>query len=240
MPVKRNTPPTVDLHAALAPDVLDPWLEERFARHRARKDELLASFGRMPHEIGDDETNKKAMNLEKMLRAAVKDTTETHHAIKEPVLLATREIDGRNRLICQPMLDAAVAIATKRATYLAEQDRKEREAARVEAERLQAEAEALIDQAVESVKALEQAETIGEQLAEVEAALEAKPAQIRTALGVTSRLIYEWVYQGVDDLTQVPHHYLMVNEAVVKAAIRTGTTSIPGLCIVKIAKAPVR
>lgn len=233
-----NEPPS--LWEALSPDFLTPFLTERFQRHILKRDELLAGFARFLKAthlgIADDTVAAKATDFSSQLRAAVADTEETHEAIKRPVLLATRQIDALRRDINEPIVAARTEVQSRITAYLDAKDRLARQAAQEEADRKAAEAQALMEQAAETNDAelMAEAEAVGEQAVEAETIVEATPAEltrIRTQLGSTVALRDNWTYVGVSDFNKIPPAYLMVNEAVVKAAIRSGTHEIPGLII---------
>jgi hypothetical protein len=236
----RRNAPVVNLYEALAPDALDYFLKDRFANHQRRYDELAAAYkrflGATAKGIQDDATAAKAADFANQVRAAIKDTDETRVAIKEPVLAATRQIDGYSRVICEPLVDARRIIEGKITEHLQVKDREARLKAQEEADRKVAEVQRLLDIAQNEIdtETEQRLDTLGGQQAAAEAVINAKPEEltrIRTSLGSTTALKDNWVYVGATDMSLVPAQYLMVNEAAVKLAIRQGTHTILGLVI---------
>jgi hypothetical protein len=240
--VMSNRPPVVDLYAALEPVALGEFLTERFQRHTLRADELGAAYKRFLFAttagIPDDAVLSRAVDFKEQLRAAVVDCEATRVAIKEPVLAAGRQIDGKGREINQPLVDARVEVERRCTEFLAAKDRTAREAARIEAERLAAEAALLVDKASENESSNEEtlarAAAIAEE-AEAAAAITEAPAaeltRVRTSFGNVAALRDHWVMTGISDITKVPVHFLIVNKQAVDLAIRQGMRECPGLII---------
>lgn len=135
---------------------------------------------------------------------------------------ATAEAERQKRAAEQARLEAERAAATAR-----------NEAERAEAQRQAAEAEAARKQAEDRERAAANAAAQAQQQAHDAAKVVLAPAADITrtrgdvALTTTRQV---WRYRVVD-ITKVPAAYLMVNDAVVKAAIKgkTGVREIPGL-----------
>ena len=242
----------MDLHSALDPDAIEAWLNDQFAARQARAASLLASYKKFlfatASGIQADDIAAKATDFAKMLKVEVKEIDQVRTAIKEPVLAATRQIDGMGRKLSEPLVSAMTEVEKRITAFLRAKEQEARRVAAEEAARKEAEAQALLDQACadgedalsgESVTA---AADLMEQVQAAEAIAEASAKEltrVRTQLGTTTALRDNWVY-AVEDITRVPAAYLQINDTVVKAAIRSGTRVIPGLVITNEPKASVR
>ena len=242
----------MDLHSALDPDAIEAWLNDQFAARQARAASLLASYKKFlfatASGIQADDIAAKATDFAKMLKVEVKEIDQVRTAIKEPVLAATRQIDGMGRKLSEPLVSAMTEVEKRITAFLRAKEQEARRVAAEEAARKEAEAQALLAQACadgedalsgESVTA---AADLMEQVQAAEAIAEAPAKEltrVRTQLGTTTALRDNWVY-AVEDITKVPAAYLQINDTVVKAAIRSGTRVIPGLIITNEPKASVR
>jgi hypothetical protein len=242
----------VDLHTALDPETIDAWLTEQFAARQARAASLLASYKKFlfatASGIQADDIAAKATDFAKMLKIEVKEIDQTRMAIKEPVLAATRQIDGMGRKLSEPLVAAMTEVERRITTFLRAKEQEVRRIAAEEAARKEAEAQTLLDQACADGENAIDGESIAaaadlmEEVQAAEAIAEAPAKEltrVRTQLGTTTALRDNWIY-AVDDLGKVPAAYLQINDAVVKAAIKSGTRAIPGLIITNEPKASVR
>jgi hypothetical protein len=238
--------PVLDLTAALEPSALAAWLAYEFSEHEARAAELAAAFERFllatKNGINDDETTGRATDFCKVHKAELTAIDVTRSRIKAPVLSAQRQIDGIGKKLTDPLRASVAVIEDRMAAYL----RRKAETARREAE---AEAQRL---AAAAHEAMREAETTPEQTADAIAALaEAQQAEAlatastpeltrtRSLHGALAGLRETWTYE-VEDIQKVPAAYLTVNDAVVKAAIKTGVRAIPGIRVFAETKAYVR
>ena len=238
--------PNIDLYSALEPDALALWLTDKFLPREVRGIELMTAYKRFLSAtaagITTEDTAGKATDFAKMLKAEVKEIDLTRTANKAPVLLAERQIDGIGRKFSEPLVAAMTEVEKRVTVYMRARDQEVRRLAAEEAARKEAEAQALLDQANEAADAGD-FETEDEILAHAaEVATETappEPVRLRTQIGSTTALKDNWVYT-VDELAKVPVAYLLINDTVVKAAIRSGTRSIPGLTIKNEPKAAIR
>lgn len=141
-PIGHNSPPS-DL------DVLRERLEDEAGSLLLRRDELLASVGRAPAEVGDEEMAGKFADLIKLVTACHKNAEAARVARKEPFLANGRAVDGFYKGITEPLEKAKKAVEQKLTVYqrkVAEEERRRREAearaAAEEAERQRKEAAA--------------------------------------------------------------------------------------------------
>lgn len=244
----RTNRPVVDLYAVLEPSTLAAFLEDRFEPRVARGAELLERYKRFltatVSGIASDQVNAAATDFAKMIRIEIKEVDDSRVAIKAPVLAASRQIDGKGKELTDPLLAASIEIERRVTAFLKEKDRKARQAAAEAAARAEAEAQRLMDEA--AATGSQEAETaaveaIAEQQA-AEAVVEAPTpelSRVRTQLGVTAGLRDSWEFEVVD-LNAVPAHFLMLNEAAVKLAIKQGVRTIPGLKIENRPKVAIR
>jgi hypothetical protein len=236
--IGHNQGPSIDLAAALEPEALTAWIGDRLSLHTTRGLELLAGHKRFllatSAGIANDDAAGKATVFARQIKEAIDETDAERVRIKAPVLAAQRAIDGAAKVITDPLLMAKGECERRVTAYLVEQDRLIRKAAAEEAARAEQLAAVLMDQAAndDDPDIIEQAATAEvEQFAaqEVVYAPTADLTRMKTA-GVTSSLRDNWVFE-ISNINEVPAHFLMVNEAAVRAAIKGGNRSIPGLTI---------
>jgi len=242
----------MDLHAALDPEAIEAWLADQFAQRQARGAALLASYKKFLFAtatgIVADDIAAKATDFAKMIKVEIKEIDQVRTSIKEPVLAATRQIDGMGRKLSEPLVAAMTEVEKRITTFLRAKEQEARRVAAEEAARKEAEAQALLDQACAdgedaiSGEAITAAADLMDQVQTAEAITEAPAREltrVRTQLGTTTALRDNWIY-AVEDIAKVPAAYLQINDAVVKAAIKSGTRAIPGLTITNELKASVR
>jgi hypothetical protein len=236
--IGHNQGPTIDLAAALEPEALSAWINERLALHTNRAAELLTSHRRFllatAAGIANDDVAGKATIFARQIKEAINETDSERVRIKAPVLAAQRAIDGAAKTITDPLLTASGECERRVTVFMVEKDRAARKLAAEEAARAEQLAAILMDQAAndDNPDIIEQAATAEvEQFAAmaVACAPTADLTRMRTA-GVTSSLRDNWVYE-IANISDVPAHFLMINDAAVKAAIKGGNRNIPGLTI---------
>ena len=95
---EQATPTTDDSPAPIGHNEPPATLGEQILRdHRSIFDriaELTAAAERMPDEINDEETHKKALDQFKMMRVALRTAEETRKIEKEPFTIKAKEVDG--------------------------------------------------------------------------------------------------------------------------------------------------
>lgn len=235
----NNPPPVIDLSAALEPRRLAAWISDKLAAHTERANALTARYKQFAAftaaGITTEAVDERAVDFADQIRQEIAATDATRVIIKAPVLAAQKAIDGAAKVISDQLLPAFTEVKARHSAYLIAKDAEIRRlateaAARAEeaAYHLQQQAEATNDNEV-----FVQADiAIGEQQA-AEAIIFAPTLELtrmRTANGVSSGLKDDWMFE-VADIALVPAAYLQVNDAVVRAAIKSGTRSIPGLKI---------
>ena len=241
----RNVP-SIDLYAALEPEALDVWLTDKFAARDLRSRELLASYKRFlagtTAGIPSDDVAGKATDFARMLSAEVKEVEATRTDIKAPVLAAERQIDGMGRKFSEPLVAAKTEVEKRVTVFMRAKEADLRRVAAEEAARKEAEAQALLDQAAEAAADGDE-EAEAEIIEQAEAVMTSNPVfeapRVRTQLGSTVALKDNWIYE-LTNISAVPAAYLLLNETVIKAAIRSGTRAIPGLTIRNEPKANIR
>jgi hypothetical protein len=176
-----------------------------------------------------------ASDFAKLLRAADVDLDNIRTKIKKPVLHAQRVIDRKAKALADQITMALSDIEARSRVWLKKKEDANREAARLEALRLAAEAERLIAEAQQS-GTKEDAETAWNTMDEADAAAklaDAKALELtrtRSQGGSLTGLRDNFVYELVD-ISKVPIAYLQVNDALAKAAIKSGVRQIDGLRI---------
>lgn len=240
--------PVVDLSAALDPAALAPWIEFQYAAHTARRDGLIAAHGRFlaatAQGIADDDVAGRATDFARQLRAASVETDATRTKIKAPVLHAQRLIDGEAKKIVDSLAAAGADVQARLTAYLQAKEARARAEAEAEAHRLAAEADAAIAaaQAIDTNEATDAAVAAIQEAdlaAQHAAAAPKELSRTRSANGSLAGLKDNWIFT-IDDISKVPAHYLTVNDAMVKAAIKTGVRDIPGLKIQNDTKVYIR
>ena len=240
--------PHIDLAAALDPAALAAYLEYEYAQHAANKNVLLARYEKFlavtKDGIPDDIMVGHATDFAKDLKVEATATDATRAKIKAPVLHAQRLIDGTAKKLTDELGNAEAIVRTRITTYLRAKEARERAEAEADAARLAAEADAAIEAAQHDggIHAQEVAVAAIHEAQQAMAQATAAPLELtrtRSQAGSLTGLRDNWVYEPVD-LSKVPAAYLTVNDAVVKAAIKTGVRDIPGLRIWNDAKAYVR
>lgn len=207
-------------------DILRDQLDIDYAADKARRDELIAAFDRFKEahpEIGDDDVNGRAADFVAQLSRFSKETDAKRVAAKRPHDDAAGAVHSFFKKDIIDPIDAAATEVRKRMTAFqvakAEEARRkareEAEAKRLEAERLAAEARKpeAFDKAEAALNTAQAAERRA-------AAPTAALGRTRGDLGSVSSLRSVWRYR-VTDLALVPAHLLQVNDAMVKAAMKT-------------------
>jgi hypothetical protein len=239
--VTRNAP-VVDLAAALDPAALAAWLEHEYAAHDARVDTLTASYERfLPATaagIGDEAMAGRATDLARMMGAAVTETDATRKRIKDPVLHAQRLIDGTAKKITDRLASMRGTVEQRITGFLIAKEAEARRVAEAEAARLELEAAELARAGTEDTAAEAAAEEAFHATRHALASA-AELSRTHTQNGGVTSLRANWRFEVID-IEQVPQHWLMLNDKLVSAAIRTGTRSIPGLRIFNDVKATIR
>jgi hypothetical protein len=247
MSLGRNRP-VIDLHAALEPEALKAWISDKLDPHSARADELTARYKQFllatSAGIANDNVDERTVDFAEQIRREIAATDATRVTIKAPVLAAQKAIDGAAKVISDRLMPAFTEVKARHSAYLIAKDAEIRRlaaeaAARAEeaAYHLQQQAEAILARTAcpsdNDNEVFEQADVaIGEQQA-AEAIVFAPTLELtrmRTANGVSSGLKDDWQFE-ITDLALVPAAYLQLNEAIVKAAIKSGTRHVPGLKI---------
>ena len=246
--VSLDTDGRVELDA----DVMREYLDEEIAALTTRKAELLASVGRAPATIADNETAGKIADLTKLIAACVKNAEADRVARKEPFLEGGRVIDGVFRGITEPLIRAKTDVERRLTLWqreVAEAERRRREEVarreREEAERLAREAaeleaaaqtEAQIDQAISTDALAHQREA---DAVAAQKAAEAKPAELsrqRSDYGAVASLRRFWDFTDLNrdavDLEALRSHLPFdAIEKAVRSYIRAGGRELRGATI---------
>lgn len=241
----HNRPPLRDL------------LRDQYEQIGTRVDALIASAGRAPATVNDDDTLGKMGDLIKSITACGKQIEAARVSEKEPFLAAGREVDG----FFKPMGDT-LAVAKKRleapcGVYLrakADAEKKAREAieaaarrAAEDAMRQAQEAEAANLTAV-SDAALDRALTAEADADRAQKAAEAKPAELartRGEMGSVATLRTSWDAE-ILDYAAIPLEAIRAFvprdaiEKAVRAFVRAGGRELKGVRIYENSTAVVR
>jgi hypothetical protein len=245
--IGHNQPPPapIDLRTALEPKALAAMVAAELAAHTLTADTLIAEYERFVVKtakgIPNDTVDAAAVDFKQEIKDEIDALDVTRKAIKEPVLAAQRTIDGAAKVISDRLAPAYAEVNERHRVYLVAKDAEVRRVARETADRAEEAAFKLRQEALETgeVEVFAEAQAAHSTQLAAEAVVFApvlETTRMRTATGTLSGLKDNWTY-ALTDISQVPTAYLCVNDAVVKAAIRSGTRSIPGLRIVNNPKA---
>lgn len=237
-------------------DKLRDGLAERYAAMIARVAEHNAAFGRFQANhaagLGSDEVAGKIGDWAKQLGGLSSEIDGKRKAEKEAPLAAGKaidaffaaqidQLDAIKRSVMAALTKFAQEKERKRREELAAQAKREAE----EAARLAAQAEVRQDESImnDALAAEQRAEDLK---AAATTAPSADLSRTRGDFGSVTSLRTTWGFE-VDDLTKVPATYLLLNEQMVRAAIRTAPKkdgvpqiNIPGIRVVAEQKAGVR
>lgn len=235
----NSNAPVVNLDAALEPAALAAYVEFEYAEHTAAVAALMARNERFlsvtAEGIADDFICGHATDFAKEMAGAGKALDATHTRVKAPVLRAQRLIDGEKKKLNDQLIEATREVDARIGKYLNAKDARLRAEAEAEAKRLALEAEARIAEA-QATATIEATESAVEAMEAADVAAERAEASVldmtrtRSQSGALAGLREHWTY-ALLDITKVPAAFLMVNDAVVKAAIKSGTREVPGLRI---------
>ena len=221
-----NTP-IIDLAGALDPKSLQWWIDYEYSTHAAAIDALLTRFDKFTEVtasgISDDFVAGHAADFARDLKAAAGALDETRTRIKKPVLHAQRLIDGSAKALSDRVASAVREVEARITEYLRLKEAEAR--AKLEAE--------------EAARAAVADDIALATLDQETAATALELTRTRGIGGALTALQDRWVFEVVD-ITKVPTAYLQVNDAAVRAAIRSGVREVPGLRIWNDAKAFVR
>jgi hypothetical protein len=251
-PVGHNRP-LIDLAGALEPEALTAWIGDRFTLHTERGAALLAGYRKfllVTHAgIPDVDVATRATELVRQIKLAVNETDSERVRIKAPVLAAQRAIDGAAGAITGPLVIAFTECERRVSMFMVERDRQTRMAAAEMATRAAASADLLTYEAVATgdAETTERAVEVRTEQHTASAIVQAPLAELtrlRPASGKgTAALRDNWTYT-LADISKVPAHLIMLNDAAVKAQIKAapkGTTPmIPGLTITNNPKVGIR
>jgi len=232
--IGHNQPPTVaeQIQASLA---------ENHAALIKRRDDLLGSAERAPAVIDSDETAGRVTDLIRLIGAATKASETARVSEKEPHLEAGRAVDGWFKKISDPLAKAKAKVQGPLDTYLRQKEAAERQRREAEAKALReaAEREAA---AMQTEAQMNAAVAIEERAAEAQEAAQAKPAELartRGDYGGLATLRTTWDFEIVN-AAAVPREYLIVNDAAIRAAVKSGAREIAGVRIFEKQSALVR
>jgi len=239
--------PSIDISAALDPASLSYYIEWSYSEHAAAIAALMERFIKFcdvtANGINDDYVCGAAADFSHDLKQAANALDETRTRIKKPVLHAQRMIDGAAKQLTDRVTAATTEVQQRVTTYLRMKEKEAREAAEREAQRLQAEAERMAQAALAdptlSAEAAVDAFDAADKATELANARALELTRTRGTQGALTALKDNWTFEIVS-LSAVPSHFLQVNDAAVRLAIKQGQREIPGLRIWNDAKAYVR
>jgi predicted nucleic acid-binding protein len=227
----HNQPPPLDLARDLDPALLTDYLDNAYAAHRAASLVLRDRYERFliatRNGIADEHICGIATDFREQVKAGIADCDKTRSAIKAPVLQAQRLIDGAAKAITDPLANLLPIIESRIATFLAAKAKAEREAAEREAQRLAAAAQEALqaaDRGGDGEVAIEALQAAQEAEARATASLP-ELSRVRSVHNSVAGLQDDWQYK-ITALSKVPLAYLQVNDAMVKAAMKSAGKNI--------------
>lgn len=137
---------------------VDPLLERLQENHAdliKRRDELLASFGRAPVIIGDEETAKKMADFAEQLTKFIKRTDAVHADEKAPFLTAGRTVDNFWHSLKDDIAASKTSLNVIRKKFADAKAAEERRRREEEARKAREEEQRLAREAAEKAAAME-------------------------------------------------------------------------------------
>lgn len=214
---------------------LDEEIKVEFKDQLAQRDGLMERHAQViaaaeRAEAYDDDTFGRCGELVKQIRAVGNVINDTHKAVKEPYLAASRAIDGARNDLVRPLEDAKALVEDKQRAYAREKqqrldaERRQREAeerARIAEERAKAEAEGAIEDAAAPPPAPQPLP-------------ETKPEMVRGTFGaaVSTSTVARAVIVDYELAFMAVSSNIKVREAIDKAIaamVRAGQHEIPGV-----------
>ncbi len=188
---------TLSNNPLLDADLIPDSLATRYPELVKRLAELKAGFERFPATVDDPETAEKSVLFEKMMGAFITEAEKAHETEKAPYLASGRAVDtfflANMKKIVEPWKKT---VNQRRVAFQDKVAREERERVAAEAKRAQEEA-ARLEATMQTDADLEKAITVTEQaMGAVEAVQNFKASEvgrIKSEMGVTASLSYEWV-----------------------------------------------
>lgn len=174
-------------------------------------------------KVQDQEGQISATNLAAGIKKVARTVEEARKEYTAPLNDHIKAVNGLAKEIATPLDDGLRHLTGQLNQY----------AAQVELERRKAEEEARRQAAEEQKRLDAEAKAAGVEAPIVPEVLPAKPekAAVRTEAG-TSFQRKTWTFE-VEKLDEVPREYMILNEGAVRAAVRNGVRSIPGLKILE-------
>lgn len=227
------------------PEAISDYLRESYVGDVKRAEEFITSFDRVPAEITDEETNKRAADFAKKIAAHVKLLTGHHKEEKQPYLDGGRAVDGFFKTLADRLDQVKRQVEARQTAFArrkADEERKRREEeariAREAAERAAREAleraaqlpadaaEAVLEDAIAAVDQAEAA-------TEAAHASKADLSRTRTDLGVVSSLRTTWKGEIADrdelDLERLrPYIPTEALERAINAFVKAGGRELRG------------
>ncbi len=170
--------------------------------------------------IEDDESLSKGADLAKIIRSQIKKADEDRKEnYTGPLNAVIKRINGEFKQMVAPLVKADASLKGKMDLYVREKDRRERE----ERTRLAREAE---ERALKEAEVFEKAGMHDEAAAAIEVGAKApdlaaqrRSAPVRGDYGATASARREYTFE-LEDISEVPTAYLILNETKVRSAIR--------------------
>lgn len=246
-PMGHNNPPS-DL------EVFRERLAEATAPIRKRVAELIAAFSRVPLDFSDPTNVQRCTDFVAQCKAALKAAEEKRKELKKPLDDQAKAVQDTFKTMVDQLEKPMKDLEAKLGDYAAQQRRaaelkakQEREAAKAEARKKQEEAEAqarAAQVAAAQAKTAEEADRAAQQMAKAIETQQAAETAQQTAekagrvektklsgeYGSTGYASKRWTFE-VENLADVPRHYMTIDETAIREAIKSGIRDIPGLRI---------
>lgn len=234
------------------PPPLSELLDEETLELRSRRDELLGSVARVPAAIEDEDTNKRAADLVRMITACRKKAETNRVDRKEPFLASERIVDAAFKKITDPLDLAKKQVEQRMTAFQRAKADAERRAREAEARRQWEESERQRQEAAAAAAALQTEEDLDaaiaaedrakQQAADAERARKealAKPAELsrsRGDFGAVASLHTFWSFADLDrdtiDLEALRQHLpIDALEKAVRSLIKAGGRELRGCTI---------
>lgn len=231
-----NTPPLTEL------------LTEQYADLLRDAEELVASAGRAPRIVADDDTLGKFGKLVVQIRNVTRRVEAAHKTEKEPYLSGGRAVDGFFKAIIARMAEAAAGLERVQSAYVAAKEVKIRQEQREAEELARAETEARLQAAQQAQASGDEAgakralasAVEAEAVADNAAALaEARPADLVRTYATSGNVVSSqerWEFE-ITSRAEIPLEAIRAFirpaeiESAVKAFVKAGGRELKGVRI---------
>lgn len=214
----------IDFRAAMRPvpvkPILDPVLAVRSALAEYEPDIVAMVDEARALTVQDDAANVRAVELGNQARKLVKGIEDIRKKHVAPLNERVKDINAAAKVYTERLGEVETGLKRKIGVFQSQQEL-ERRKAEEQARQAIAEEQARLD-------ALAKKNNVAPVV--LEAVLPPEPPRVVRTESGSSHQRQEWTFE-VQDETQVPREYLMVDERKIREAVKAGIREIPGVRI---------